>query len=146
VGVPVDHLYNQRFDVDTYWPEEWEDPNGHVTDIIPGTRGGQLSERPVVPCRVLPQPLEVYSLGDTYSQTHREMHLTRYAQGTVTLIERFDREEADIARVAWFGEAHEQPPFVNPYSASPEVIEMVIENALATWWLPVIYDSLDEPE
>lgn len=142
-------LYNERFDVETLWPEEWdewEDANGHVTDIVPGTRGGLLSGRPVEPCRIEPQPLEVYSLGDTYSQTHREMHLTRYAQGTVTLIERVDREEADIARVAWYGEAHEQPPFVKPYHASREVAEMVIGDALATWWLPDISGSPSNPE
>lgn len=127
-------LYNQRFNVWRDWPEELE-RNGHVTDIIPGTRGGQLSERPVEPCRITPKPVEVYSLGDRYSQTHREMHLTRYAQGTVTLIERYDREAEDIARVAWFGEASEQPPFVNPYPATPEVARVVITEALASWWL-----------
>src|SRR5690606_6234880 len=122
-------LFNQRFDVATERPEEWDEPNGHVTDISPGTRGGRLAARPVVACRITSQPMEVYSLGDRYSQTHREMHLTRYQQGTVTLIERFGREEADIARVAWFGEAHEQPPFVNPYAAASEMVETVIGDA-----------------
>lgn len=134
-------LYNQRFDVETEWSNEWDDPNGHVTDIIPGTRGGQLSERPVTPCLISAQPLEVYSLGDRYSQTHREMHLTRYAQGTVTLIERFGRETEDIARVAWYGAAAEQPPFVNPYPATPEVVERVIGDALRTWWMAVQFGS-----
>ena len=69
-------LFNQRFDI--YLRPQ--DPNGHITDIIPGTRGGQLSERPVTPCLISPVPLEVYSMGDRYSQHHREMHLTRYAQ------------------------------------------------------------------
>lgn len=128
-------LYNQRFEVETEWPEEWEDPNGHVTVIVPGTRGGKLSERAVDPCRITPQPLEVYSLGDRYSQTHREMHLTRYAQGTVTLIERYDRETEDIARVAWYGESPDQPPFVNPYPATDEMVRVVISEAIATWWL-----------
>ena len=72
-------------------------------------------------------------MGDTYEQTHREMHLTRYVQGTVTLIERFDRETADRARVAWFGDLGAQPPFVNPYPASDEVVETVITDALRSY-------------
>lgn len=130
-------LFNQRFRVTDEWRSYMgASPfNGHVTEIIPGTRGGKLSERPVRRARIEPQPLEVYSLGDRYQQTHREMHLTRYEQGTVTLITRHDREEADIARVAWYGEAHEQPPFVNPYPASPSVVERVIADALAAWWM-----------
>lgn len=109
---------------------------GHVTEIKPGTRGGKLSHRPVDPVRLEPQPLEVYSLGDRYSQTHREMHLTRYEQGTVTLITRSDREAEDIARVAWVGKASDQPPFVNPYEADAKTAERVITDALKTWWLP----------
>lgn len=153
-------LYNQRFDIETKrlcpacggrgWRLDLDEPcpcfppaptNGHITEIIPGTRGGKLSEHPVTPCRITPQPVEVYSLGDRYSQTHREMHLTRYAQGTVTLIERFDREPDDIARVAWYGAAGEQPPFVNPYPATPEIAEVVIGDALQSWWLGDPLDS-----
>lgn len=129
-------IYNQRYSV-TEEARVQITPNGHVTEIIPGTRGGQLSERPVRPCRITLDPVEVYSMGDSYSQTHREMHLTRYLQGTVTLIERYGREEADMARVAWFGAAQDQPPFVNPYAASPDVTEKVITDALETWWMCV---------
>lgn len=126
-------LYNQRYVADL---NPIERTNGHLTDIIPGTRGGKLSERAVRPCLITPQPVEVYALGDTYSQTHREMHLTRYLQGTVTLIERAEREAADIARVAWFGEASAQPPFVNPYEPTPQQVERTIGLALDTWFLP----------
>lgn len=133
-------LFNQRFDITTYQKHLEPDmqgrglTNGHMTEIIPGTRGGQLSERPVRPCSIRPKPVEVYSMGDTYSQTHREMHLTRYQQGTVTLIERFDREEADLARIAWYGGKTEQPPFVNPYEASPQQVERTLRLALDTWF------------
>lgn len=143
-------LYNQRFGITTYMEHKEQEmraagyTNGHTTDIIPGIRGGQLSERPVRPCSIKPQPVEVYSLGDSYSQTHREMHLTRYAQGTVTLIERFGREDEDIARVAWYGEAGDQPPFVNPYQATFDTAEMVIADALAAWWMPQHYDGSGE--
>lgn len=123
-------LFNQRFDVVPH-----HGSNGHVTEIIPGTRGGKMSERPVRPCLIAAHPLEVYSLGDRYQQHHREMHLTRYAQGTVTLITRGDREPADIARVAWFGEPDAQPPFVNPYPATADMARTVIADALAAWWL-----------
>lgn len=123
-------LFNQRYEVDT---ESWN-RNGHTTQIIPGTRGGQLSERPVVPCLIKPQPVEVYSLGDSYSQTHREMHLTKYHQGTVTLITRSEREDDDIANIAWYGGADEQPPFVNPYPAEPVLVQRVIGDALDAWW------------
>ncbi len=126
-------LYNQRYDVDV---EAWN-KNGHVTEIIPGTRGGKLSERPVQPCLIKPYPVEVYALGDTYSQRHREMHLTRYLQGTVTLIERTDREEADVAKVAWYGAVGDQPPFVNPYKPTPEQVERTLRLALETWFEPL---------
>lgn len=124
-------LFNQRYDVRVidYGID------GHTTEIVPGTRGGLLSERPVLPCRIVPQPVEVYSMGESYSQTHREMHLTKYLPGTVTLITRSEREAADIARVAWYGEADEQPPFVNPYPAPAEIVERVIGDALKAWWL-----------
>jgi len=49
-------LFNQRYEIRTVATHA---PNGHTTDIIPGTRGGQLSERPVVPCDIIPQPIEV---------------------------------------------------------------------------------------
>lgn len=129
-------VFNQRFDIS----DRSKSPAtrmGSITDIIPGTRGGQLSERPVKTCWITPQPVEVYSMSDQYWQTHREMHLTRYTQSTITLIDRFDREDADIARVAWFGSFHEQPPFVNPYPATPKVVEQIIGDALRTWWLAV---------
>jgi len=126
-------LYNQRFVVRHGGRESY--PNGHTTEIIPGTRGGQLSERPVVPCLISPKPVEVYGMGESYSQMHREMHLTKYLPGTVTLITRSDREEQDIARVAWYGAADEQPPFVNPYEATFDVAERIIGNALNAWWL-----------
>lgn len=130
-------LFNTRYDVRETPPfVPIETANGRMTDIIPGTRGGKLSERPVNPCYIKPAPVEVYSLGDSYSQAHREMHLTKYAQGTVTLIDRFGREEADIARVAWYGQADEQPPFVNPYAADTKTVELVIGDALRSWWLP----------
>lgn len=127
-------VFNQRFHISVR-SQTAASRNGHVTDIIPGTRGGQLSERPVKPCWVTPLPVEVYSMGDRYRQTHREMHLTRYVQSSVTLIERFDRETADIARVAWYGAASEQPPFVNPYDARADLIERIVGDALKAWWL-----------
>ena len=134
-------LYNQRFSVTTYQEHTESDmvakglTNGRTTEIVPGERGGLLSERPVRPCSIKPLPVEVYSMGDTYSQTHREMHLTRYMQGTVTLIERFDREEADVARIAWYGDVLDQPPFVNPYGPTPVEIERTLTLALDNWFV-----------
>ena len=144
-------IYNQRYKIDALCPDCGERggeakfgcphgsflPNGHVTEIKPGTRGGLLSSRPVHPCRITPEPLEVYAMGDSYEQTHREMHLTRYAQGTVTLIERFGREESDIARVAWYGEPDAQPPFVNPYAPNSDEIKRTIHSALDSWFAVV---------
>lgn len=134
-------LYNQRFKVR---PTEANDSyaKGHTTEIIPGTRGGLLSERLVDRCRIEPLPIEVYSLGESYRQTHREMHLTKYLPGTVTLITRTEREEADIARVAWYGGAGDQPPFVNPYPATPDLAELIIQSALDSWWLPEHFTSI----
>lgn len=126
-------LFNQRYNI--LRPEaRTTGLPGHYTDIKPGTRGGQLSEAAVHPCRIFAQPVEVYSMGDHYSQTHREMHITRYMQGTVTMISRFDREEADLARVAWYGEPEDQPPFVNPRPAIAEEIHSTISMCLDTWW------------
>lgn len=138
-------LYNQRYKV-TPHAERNRYSNGHTTEIIPGTRGGKLSERPVMPCSVRPEPLELYGMGESYSQTHREMHLTKYLPGTVTLITRSDREEQDIARVAWYGQSNEQPPFVNPYPATAELAELIIGDALKTWWLPAVPHPLLYPE
>lgn len=123
-------IYNQRYAVAT---SEFFS-NGQVTEIIPGTRGGKLTERPVVACRIEPKPVEVYAMGDRYSQRHREMHLTRYLQGTVTLIERSEREAEDIAHVAWFGNVDEQPPFVNPYPPTAEQVARTLDMALTTWF------------
>lgn len=124
-------LYNQRFEVRT----GRRAANGHTTEIKPGVRGGQLSEREVLPCEIRPGPVEVYAMGDEYSQTHRELHLTRYQQGTVTLIERSDREVADLARIAWYGDAGDQPPFVNPYEPTPDQIERTLTLALDSWFV-----------
>lgn len=124
-------LFNQRFRV-----EVSNHPyDGHTTEIVPGTRGGLLSERPIQPCRITPAQPEIYAMGESYSQTHREMHLTKYLPGTVTLITRSEREEADIARVAWYGGAGDQPPFVNPYPATEVICERVLGDALNAWWL-----------
>jgi hypothetical protein len=130
-------IFNQRYDIGH--PGTW--PNGHITEIVPGTRGGRLSERPINPCFIAPRPVEVYSMGDSYSQAHREMHLTRYLPGTITLIDRFDREPEDIAKVAWFGAADAQPPFVNPYPATPAVVETIVGDALRQWWMPLLIDG-----
>lgn len=141
-------LYNQRFRV-RVTDEHDGYIDGHTTEIIPGTRGGQLSERPVEPCRIEPYPVEVYGMGESYTQSHREMHLTKYLPGTVTLIYRHDREEQDIARVAWYGKADEQPPFVNPYPATPELAELIIQGALDAWWLPeycTSFTQVNQPE
>lgn len=127
-------LFNQRYEGTIY---DGLNCNAHFTQIIPGTRGGTLSERMVSPGKLRPRPLEVYSLGDTYRQAHRELHITRYLQGTVTLITRTDREEEDLATVAWFGGRDDQPPFVNPRPASANECRMVIEDALRTWWPPL---------
>lgn len=125
-------IYNQRYKI---VPTEHQNPNGHTTEIVPGVRGGLLSERPVLPCRITPHPVEVYSMGESYSQTHREMHLTKYLPGTVTLITRSEREQEDIARIAWYGQADEQPPFVNPYPATNDIAAAVIGDCLKAWWL-----------
>ena len=130
-------LYNQRYEIQEVPPfitSEDAGSNGHITEIIPGTRGGFLAERPVTACVITPRPIEVYAMGDTYSQTHREMHLTRYLQGTVTVIERYGREEEDVARVAWYGAKDEQPPFINPYPPTPELIDRTLQLALETWF------------
>lgn len=122
-------IFNQRFTLFSNLHE-----NGCVTQIKPGTRGGQLSERPVHRTNISPLGVEVYGMGETYSQLHREMHLTRYAQSSITLIERTGREAADLANVAWYGEPGDQPPFVNPYEASDELVAAVVGDALKTWW------------
>ena len=132
-------LINQRYQIQLahpHGPYTATTGNGHITEIVPGTRGGLLSERPVLPCQISRNTPEVYAMGDSYRQTHREMHLTKYAQGTVTVIDRFEREEADIARVAWFGEPHDQPPFVQPYPADRKTVALVIGDCLRAWWLP----------
>lgn len=128
-------LFNQRF-VEMH-EDEFPVPGAdkyHTTLITPGERGGQLTEAPIKDVFLYKPPVEVYGMGDTYSQEHRELHVTRYLQGTVTLIERTDREDADKAVVAW-PHGTSQPPFVNPRPASDHEVAMVIGDCLKAWWL-----------
>ena len=125
-------IYNQRYGLA---PNPVSGDNGYMTQITPGVKGGFLSEQEVIPCRIKPWPVEVYSMGGTYSQTHRELHMTKYLQFTVTLITRTEREEADKATIAWYGKPEDQPVFVNPAAAERNLVERITEEALATWWL-----------
>lgn len=126
-------IFNQRY---TLEESMWEgSKEAYWTLIKPGVRGGKLSASPVERCALYREALEIYSMGDVYQQTHRELHITRYLPGTVTLITRTDREEADVATIAWFGSKVDQPVFVNPYPATPELTELIITDALAQWRL-----------
>lgn len=64
-----------------------------------------------------------------------ERLFTRQMASGFTFIQRGYCEPEDIARVAWYGAADEQPPFVNPYPATDEIAERVIGDCLSSWWL-----------
>lgn len=134
-------LWNERYQImepqDNY-PPAWT-PWGvyNMVTIQPGAEGKQLTEPEQV---VLGRyPLEMYSMGETYYQEASELHMTRYAQGTVTVITR-RRVREDTARSLWLhgGEYN----LTQVRRANEVEIWHTIATALSNWWPRNTIDSL----
>lgn len=101
----------------------------NMVTIQPGSEGKQLTEPEQVTLGRF--PLEMYSMGESYSQEADELHMTRYAQGTVTVITR-QRVKDDTARSLW--------PHGGEYNltqvrrATDEDILNTLATALNNWW------------
>lgn len=122
-------IFNQIFDYGTtITPFTHEE----VT-IVPGVGGGadDHSRRNVV---LIPKPVEVYGADEEYSQNRKWLHMTRYAQSTITVIERWGRTE-DIAHSLHPLRQSTPWDFFEPRPATPLEIENVINDALKAWWM-----------
>lgn len=122
-------LWNQRYFIDrrhSFHGQMWEE---HF--ITPGVGGG-LTEKKSHPVRLAPQQLEMYAKDEGYGQTWSELHLSRYLNGTVTLITRERARPSDSAssfsngRVPW--------SFFEPRPATQEEILRTITYSLLEWW------------
>lgn len=78
------------------------------------------------------QKLEVYEPGETYLQSHDEIHLSCPEDGTVTLVERTFLEDRDHARVYWRGKGDWVD--AKPRPATPDEVAQVTARALRTWF------------
>lgn len=64
--------------------------------IVPGIGGGETAKvREVV---LEPMPIEVYGPGETYKQVWHELHVTRFIDSTITVIERSEQRAENVAR------------------------------------------------
>lgn len=131
------HLFNQRYLRGTWsstgsvtsHDERFEEYN--EATIVPGKDNDGTVH--VGKCSLAKRPLEMYSAGDTYHQHWSELHQTRFAQGTVTVIERQrTRPDGDLASSIWQGE-HEWVS-ARPRPAERIEIRTVLLDALGKWF------------
>jgi hypothetical protein len=100
--------------------------------IQPGQDGGPLEEEPKR-VQLRTEPVEVYAKTEEYTMRADELHITRYANGTVTMIERERVREADTASSLWKDGPHWS--FFRPRPATPQETAKVIGDCLYNWWL-----------
>lgn len=120
-------LYNQRYqrlpDLWSYGTQGWTE---HF--ITPGVGGGEKAETKLITLK--PEALEVYAKDETYGQHWSELHLTRYLNGTVSLITRDRVRENDTASSMSRGEW----TFFEPRPATRTEIKSTVANSLKEWW------------
>lgn len=130
-------LYNQRFERDNNQliADKSAHPGAKLFKevlITPGKDGGAQDEEPF-DTWLVPLQIEAYSAGEEYEMAWHELHVTRYLNGTVTMIERQRTRSHDTASslssgsVPWI--------FFRPRIATPEECEAVIGDCLKEWWL-----------
>jgi hypothetical protein len=93
-----------------------------------GEGGGLVGEPEQVYLTEL--PTERFEEGETYSQLAEEIHASRPEDGTVTVIERRFREDAEHAYVYYEGEW----VTAEPRPASAEEVAEITGHALAEWF------------
>jgi hypothetical protein len=101
--------------------------------ITPGVAGGASEE--IRDVFLMEGPIEVYSAGEQYSQTWDELHLSRYVQGTVTVIQRHRTRGEDKASSIWPADNDVPWSFYESRPAGITEVRTVIDSCLRMWWL-----------
>lgn len=129
-------LYNQRFTRSHVRGEgTWQQYSERIITPGPNTIDEDDEHPTVKSIWLVPQPIEVYMLGESYQQTWRELHCTRYQQGTVTVIDRDrTRPDGDRASSIWKGEPDAWVS-ARPIPATEQQVDMIISDCLRAWWL-----------
>lgn len=128
-------LFNQRFDRSTRVRADGMHYGLYKELMItPGKDGGAQDEEPQE-IYLTPEPVEMYSAGEEYKMGWQELHITRYAQGTVTMIERERTRGHDTASSIWPADNDVPWKFFRPRPAKFEECCVVLGDCLKTWWL-----------
>lgn len=98
--------------------------------IKPGIGGGRLDQDPS-DVLLMSKGIEVYGPGETYSQRAAELHVTRYALSTITLLRRTGRLERDEAMSLWPAEQEAESIFYEPRPATKNEVHAVCSRALS---------------
>jgi hypothetical protein len=94
--------------------------------------GGGLTEEDPEKVWLVKQPRELYRESDIYTQKANEIHVSVPRRGTVTIVRRHFLEDEDHAYVFW---PHgEEWVSAEPREATPNEVESIARNALATWF------------
>jgi hypothetical protein len=101
--------------------------------IQPGLDGGPLEGAAPARTQLRAEPIEVYAKTEEYTMEAAELHITRYANGTVTMIERERVTGSDTASSLWKDGPHWS--FFRPRPATPQEAAKVIGDCLYNWWL-----------
>lgn len=102
--------------------------------LTPGIGGGRHEEESIETW-LYKSAVEILSAGEEYSQQAEELHVSRYLQGTVTIIERERTRESDTASSMWPRDSDVPWIFYEPRPANIDEIKTVVESCLRTWWL-----------
>jgi len=88
-----------------------------------------------MPTDVLLHPAyeELYIEGQSYTQNAQEIHASRPADGTVTILTRTFREDTEHAAVYW--PAGTEWGSAEPRPATPEEVAAITGNALSRWFV-----------
>jgi hypothetical protein len=83
------------------------------------------------PIMLARQPVEIYSVGDSYHQLPAEIHESDPIDGTVTIMRKFPTKDPDAARVFWleggeWGSAEPRP-------ATSMEVDAITQHALLMW-------------
>jgi hypothetical protein len=132
-------IYNQRFirhpvpaTVPYYRQRYWE----RIITPGPNTIDAEDENPEVQSISLLAQPIEMYMVGESYAQDWNELHCTRYAQGTVTCIDRDRTRGIDQASSIWPHHlGRDSWVSARPLLATEEQMDRIISDCLRTWWL-----------
>jgi hypothetical protein len=107
------------------------EPNFNKQEIFCGQGGGLVDGDPT-PVKISALPTEIFLPGDVYTQKAEEIHRSTPRSGTVTIVERHFKEDADHAFVFW--PLGERWVTAEPRPATDQEIANVVGHALAAWF------------